>query len=299
MRIQAAVSSHPRASPIQERFSPEVSMTKVRTHRRVAAVTALATIAIAAVNSRQAVALNPDPASPPVGHVATNCRDLPTEAELQQQLVAAPGLTGPIGGTVGGLFNGTRMWAAVVNRDGEVCASVTSTTDPAKVWPGSQAIAKAKAYTANAFSLDQDGGPTGGFPLSTARLYTFTQPGHSLWSLGQSNLFNASVLAPPTGQGGGINQIVGGLIFFGGGVSLYKSGSIIGALGVSGDTSCADHEIAKRVRHLLASDPIGGPTVDDITYSSADGASVFTHPLCPNTWRNGTFIGTERNATDY
>src|SRR5262249_40417984 len=134
---------------------------------------------------------------------AGNCAGLPTESDLKAKLVAAPGLTGPIGGTVGGLFNGTRMWAAVVNRDGEICAFATSTSDPAKVWPGSQAIAKAKAYTANAFSLDQDGGPTGGFPLSTARLYTFTQPGHSLWSLGQSNLFNPSALAPPSGQGWG------------------------------------------------------------------------------------------------
>lgn len=230
---------------------------------------------------------------------AANCKGLPSDADLRKQLNAAPSLTGPIGGTVGGLFNGTRMWAAVVNRDGEICAFATSTADPAKVWPGSQAIAKAKAYTANAFSLDQDGGPTGGFPLSTARLYTFTQPGHSLWSLGQSNLFNPSALAPPTGQGLGLNQIAGGLIFFGGGVGLYKDGSIIGGLGISGDTSCADHEIAKRVRNLLAMDPNGGPTVDDITYSSKDGASVFTHPLCPNTWRNGQFIGTEPNASGY
>ena len=33
--------------------------------------------------------------------------------------------------------------------------------------------------------------------MSTARLYTFTQPGHSLWSLGQSNLFNANLLLAP------------------------------------------------------------------------------------------------------
>ena len=95
---------------------------------------------------------------------AANCKGLPNDADLRKQLNAAPGLMGPIGGTVGGLFNGTRMWAAVVNRDGEICAYATSTADPAKVWPGSQTIAKAKAYTANAFSLDQDGGLTGGFP---------------------------------------------------------------------------------------------------------------------------------------
>jgi hypothetical protein len=120
-----------------------------------------------------------------------------------------------------------------------------------------------------------------------------------LWSLGQSNLFNPAALAPPTGQGGGQNQINGGLIFFGGGVPIYRNGTIVGGLGISGDTSCADHEIAKRVRHLLGMNPPGGPTVDDISYSSVDGASVFTHPLCLNTYRNGTHIGDELPAVGY
>ena len=183
---------------------------------------------------------------------------LPTAAQLKAQLIAAsnpadPGLVAAgLGGAVGGIFEGERMWAAVVNRDGQVCSFATSTTDPTQVWPGSQAIAKAKAYTANAFSLDT-------FALSTAQLYTFTQPGHSLWSLGQSNLFNSSLLAAPCGNSGGTNQIAGGLIFFGGGVPIYSGGKIIRGLGVSGDTSCADHEIAKRVRHLLGLNPGGGP----------------------------------------
>src|SRR5262249_57617103 len=106
----------------------------------------------------------------------------------------------------------------------------------------------------------------------------FTQPGHSLWSLGQSNLFNPAALAPPSGQGWGLNQIAGGLIFFGGGVALYKDGSIIGGLGISGDTSCADHEIAKRVRNLLTMDPNGGPPVDSIPSSSPARPSPFPPP---------------------
>ena len=219
-----------------------------------------------------------------------NCAGLPTANEIKALLNEAAAL--PSAGDAGGLFSGTRMWGAVVNRDGEICAFATSTADPDAVWPGSQAIAKAKAYTANAFSLD-------GLALSTARLYTFTQPGHSLWSLGQSNLFNPQFLAPTGGQGGGKNQIAGGLIFFGGGVPLYKAGKIIGGLGVSGDTSCTDHEIAKRVRDLAGLNPTGGPLVDDITYSSVDGASVFTHPLCLNTYRNGVFIGMEPPAAGY
>ena len=217
-----------------------------------------------------------------------NCSGLPSESDLRSLLTQAA--LPANGGTVGGLFAGTRMWAAVVNRDGEVCAFNTSTTDRTQVWPGSQAIAKAKAYTANAFSLDL-------LALSTARIYTFTQPGHSLWSLGQSNLFDPAALAAPDGRGGGKNQIAGGLIFFGGGVPLYKSGKIIGGLGVSGDTSCADHEIAKRVRNLAALNPPGGALADDIVYSPPDPASVFAHPVCLETWRNGVRIGDEQKAT--
>lgn len=217
-----------------------------------------------------------------------NCQGLPTAAQLKALLQQAPNS----GGSAGGLFNGTRMWAAVVNRDGKICAAATSTADPSQVWPGSQAIAKSKAYTANAFSLDD-------FALSTARLYTFTQPGHSLWSLGQGNPLDPDVLAAPGGGNNGKNQIGGGQIFFGGGVPIYKNGKIVGGLGISGDTSCADHEIAKRVRDLGGMNPAGGATADDIRYSSVDGPDVFTHPLCLNTYRNGQYIGEEAASAGY
>lgn len=215
--------------------------------------------------------------------------DFPNEAQLRQLLVSAQ----TSGGEPGGLFHGTRMWGSIVDRNGGLVVTTTSTADPTQVWPGSQAIAQAKAYTANAFSLDT-------LPLSTARLYTFTQPGHSLNSLGQSNPYNPDALsAPIASHGGNNNRIAGGMIFFGGGVPLYKNGKIIGGLGVSGDTSACDHEIAKRVRHLANFDPPGGMLADDIVYTSVDGPSVFAHPLALNTWRNGVFIGNEAPATGY
>ena len=223
------------------------------------------------------------------------CAGLPTAAQLTSLLNSVAPIStesNSKNGPIGGLFNGTRMWAAVVNRSGEFCAAAASRTDPTQVWPGSQAIAKAKAYTANAFSLDS-------LALSTAMLYTFTQPGHSLWSLGQSNLYEPRFLAAPDKSNGGVGKIEGGLIFFGGGVALYSGGKIIGGLGISGDTSCADHEIAKGVRDAAGLNPSGGKTADDISYSSKDGASPFTHPLCLNTWRNGAFIGNEANAAGY
>jgi uncharacterized protein GlcG (DUF336 family) len=220
--------------------------------------------------------------------MAGNCDALPKKNNLQKFLADAPGS----GGDAGGLFHGTRMWGAIVDRDGTLCTFVTTIADPSQVWPGSQAIAKAKAYTANAFSLDV-------LALSTARLYTFAQPGHSLFGLNNSNPFATDFLAPLSGSEGGKGQIAGGIITFGGGVPLYQGGKIVGGLGVSGDTACTDHEIAKRVRNLAGLNPPGGALVDDISYSSVDGASVFTHPLCVHTWRNGVFIGEELPASGY
>ena len=83
-----------------------------------------------------------------------------------------------------------------------------------------------------------------------------------------------------------------------GGVPLYKNGKIIGGLGISGDTACTDHEIAKRVRDEAGMNPPGGEFVDDIQYS-VEGPSVFAHPLCPNTFKNGSFLGNEAPGSGY
>ena len=69
-------------------------------------------------------------------------------------------------------------------------------------------------------------------------------------------------------------------------------------LGVSGDTACADHEIAKRVRLAAGLAPTGLPS-DEIVYTAADGPSPFAHPLCPNTFRDGSKIGDESPAAGY
>ncbi len=75
----------------------------------------------------------------------------------------------PSGGpSNGGLDN--NEWAALVTRDGAVCAVAFSGAKPDDQWPGSRAIAAEKANTANAVSLD-------GFALSTANLYAGAQPG--------------------------------------------------------------------------------------------------------------------------
>jgi uncharacterized protein GlcG (DUF336 family) len=169
----------------------------------------------------------------------------------------------------GGIFRPNRMWAAIVDREGHLC-SVIKTGD---AWPGSRAIAIAKAYTANGFSNDA-------LALSTANLYAATQPGGSLYGLNNSNPFNPRFLE----HGTGIGHTVGGVITFGGGVALYAGGKVIGGLGVSGDSACADHAIAYRMRKLagLGTVPKGqGPNnTDNIVYAASSSPMGFEHPHC-------------------
>ena len=211
-----------------------------------------------------------------------DCGALPNADSLVALLRAAPD-----SGNAGGLFGGRAEWAAVVNRSGVVCAVVAPNDSTGGRWPGSRAISMAKAHTANGFSTDT-------LAFSTARLYTLTQPGHSLWGIAEAAPFNPDCLDPASDE-----RVCGGAISFGGGVPLYRAGRIVGGLGISGDTPCADHEIAKRIRGMAGLSPARGNLVDDITYAQVDHASIYTHPICPNTWRNGQRIGDEAVASGY
>lgn len=100
---------------------------------------------------------------------------------------------------------------------------------------------------------------------------------------------------------------IGGVNVFGGGLALYSGGKKIGALGVSGDTSCRDHAFAWRMRAALKMHPAGtgittvnmnangdnqapltGATVGDemILGNPNDTAgnywNAWAQPLCPN-----------------
>jgi uncharacterized protein GlcG (DUF336 family) len=172
----------------------------------------------------------------------------------------------------GGIFTPNRMWSAVVDRKGRLCSVIVN----GDAWPGSRAIAIAKASTANDFSNDA-------LALSTANLYSATQPGGSLYGLNNSNPFNPAFLP----QGSGIGKVPGGVITFGGGVALYSGGKVIGGLGVSGDSACADHVIAYRMRRAAHLDAIPGGVgfggTDNIDYfAAADGPNGFKHPHCSN-----------------
>jgi len=110
----------------------------------------------------------------------------------------------------------TRMHVVVVDRGGRV-AGQRSMPD---AWLGSIAIARAKAFTAMAFSSDENA-------LTTRSLGPLTQPGGPLWNIGNSNGAD------------------GGLIEFPGGLPLYKDGKLIGGIGVSGDGVEEDENVAE------------------------------------------------------
>lgn len=181
---------------------------------------------------------------------------------------------------------GNQEWAAVVNRDGIVCAVVFSGPDRTVEWPGSRLIAAEKANTANALSSPD-------FALSTANLYFASQPGQSLYSLTTSAPPNGQVVFSGSPEQFGmqndpfVGKPIGGIIVFGGGLPLYNaSGKLVGGLGLSGDTSCADHVIAWKVRHKLDLDhvPLGvAPGQNDnmiLDIANGMSASGFGHPSC-------------------
>jgi len=231
------------------------------------------------------------------------CANLPNHRALQAALAAATATE------TSGLNN--QMWGTIVDRDGVVCAVAFSGVDHGAQWPGSRVISAQKANTANSFSLDatssSDGsGQPAGLSLSTANLYSATQPGGSLFGLQESNPVNTEVAyrGPSSDYGTAddpmVGHKIGGVNVFGGGLALYGPGEkILGAVGVSGDTSCADHDISWRVRNHLALDHLGGVggvsgdaahpdnIIYDITPNPSGGTGIsaggFGHPKCINT----------------
>jgi len=233
-----------------------------------------------------------DSSTGPNSQAAHNLKGLPSFSDVRtalKQVVAEQN---------GGL--GFNMWATIIDRAGVVQVVAFSGDSPVDQWPGSRVISAQKANTANSFSLTA-------FALSTANLYAAVQPGGSLFGLQESNPVD-----PTTAYDGNIQNFgtahdplvgnrLGGVNVFGGGLALYApDGSLIGALGVSGDASCADHIIGWKLRHNLGLDfvPAGVATggfnanpnnqngsTDNIIFDlTADDKSPsgFGHPVCDN-----------------
>ena len=223
------------------------------------------------------------------------CGSLPNQAQLKAALIQA------VADETSGL--NLDMWGTIVDRDGVVCAVAFSGANRGSQWPGSRVISAQKANTANSFSLD-------GLALSTANLYSVSQGtsaatplGGSLFGLQFSNpvdpevAYGGNAADAGTKNDGMVGKRAGGVNVFGGGLGLYNANQrVVGGVGVSGDTSCADHNIGWRVRNYLKLDnlsQVGGVSgdatrPDNIIYDALNGnknnvTDGFEQPTCLNT----------------
>ena len=244
---------------------------------RALAIVATLTIAPSACGDNSAVA-------PTTLAAKKSAAGLPDYGTLRAALEWARDEKNVLNGPNGG-FN-LEMWGTVVDRTGEVVAVAFTGELAGDQWPGSRVISAQKANTANAFSLT-------GLALSTANLYTAVQPGGTLFGLQASNPVDPAVAYGGKASDYGtakdymVGKKIGGINVFGGGLPLYNAqGELIGAVGVSGDASCADHNIAWKLRDRLKLDYVpGGVSAtgdDNAVYDITAGvsASGWGHPVC-------------------
>ena len=230
-----------------------------------------------------AVALGGVALAPTVQALATTPTQCPvTYQQLESALRESVHASG--GPSNGGLP--VNEWAAVVNRAGQVCVVARSGAKAGDQWLGSRAIAVEKAGTANAFDLDK-------YAISTANLWAASQPGGYLYGANVSNpAVPVDLYAGPLSRWGTasdplIGETVGGVIDFAGGLGLYDRSGVVGGLGASGNTPCADHNIAWRIREKLHLNRVpNGPSPqhnDEIIYdvgANGKSRSGWGHPQC-------------------
>lgn len=201
---------------------------------------------------------------------------------------------------------GLGMWATLMDTSGKVCFvySVDGPSGAANggsdagntAWLGSRVISMQKASTANFFSLDELSIPTGAI---SATVY----PGGSLYGLQHSNPVDATKVYRGSANTYGTqsdpmkNKRPGGVNVFGGGIALYDGSTKVGAVGVSGDTSCRDASMAWTLRDQLG---LNNAPNDDTLYLSEDAPStLFEQPACGvNDPQPGDGVGVEVGSAD-
>jgi hypothetical protein len=211
------------------------------------------------------------------------CSALPSQSQLRTALIAAKNASN-------GGFN-LDMWGTIVNRDGIVCAVAFTGTGPWRPvarqprYFGTEGKHRELVQPPRPCPFDRE--PLGGGPAWRLALRASgKQPrGLSVWptAVNSSNLGQHN--DPMVGGK------IGGVNVFGGGLALYDNKhNLIGGIGVSGDTSCADHNIAWRTRNNLGLDYVPGGVSgvvgkpDNINYQGQVAvpslAADFSHPIC-------------------
>ncbi|MGH8556527.1 MAG: GlcG/HbpS family heme-binding protein, partial [Methylococcales bacterium] len=155
-----------------------------------------------------------------------------------------------------------------------------------------------KANTANAFSTNEIG-------VASGNLYSASTPGGAAFGYQLDN-YRVDVYAGKatkfgTGSDPMIGKRVGGFDTNAGGLALYdENKQKVGAIGVSGDTLCANHVIAWKIRERLGngaykstnvpfglSASLNDMLIQDIIQDTTYGApgyspSTYGHPRCRN-----------------
>jgi len=148
-------------------------------------------------------------------------------AIIEGAKVAAGVTPSPIRGTPS-----TQMRIAIVGRGGKLCVEDTTSSD---AWLGSISIARGKAFTAVAFSSNQNS-------LSSRIVGLLARqdgPGSSV----PTDIGTDAGVAPLFGIGDS-NRDRLGIITFAGGVPIYGGSTLVGAIGVSGDGVDEDEQVA-------------------------------------------------------
>lgn len=177
------------------------------------------------------------------GDVSSRLTDEDVRGIFERGKAAANVTTDPLRRTLENDETTVRMHFSVAflpERAGEEPRIATEST--AGAWHGSYWISRDKAWTALAFSSDENA-------LSTRSIGVLSQPGAPLWQIGQSR------------------QPSVGLISFPGGVPLYKNDRLVGAVGVSGSTVDQDEAVAVAAsRGFEAPAHLRSDSVADVPY---------------------------------
>jgi uncharacterized protein GlcG (DUF336 family) len=124
------------------------------------------------------------------------------------------------------------MRIAIIGRSGKLCVEDTTSDD---AWLGSISIARGKAFTAVAFSSNQN-------HLSSRVIGLLArQDGPGLTN--PTDIGTDAGVAPLFGIGDS-NRDRLGIITFAGGVPIYSGSILVGAIGVSGDGVDEDEQVA-------------------------------------------------------
>jgi hypothetical protein len=236
--------------------------------------------------------------------MATTCASLPKAAELKTVLMSIDNdpqdSTGHTVNVAGNSGLSAHKWAVLMDSSGIICAvvhSLPADMDVASDLPLAHRVyAAQKAYTTNTFSHNAGG-------LSSANLYLPALPSGSLSSStdlnGNVDFLAGDINAFGTTSDPLVGKRIGGYNGSGGGLTLYdKNYKKAGAIGVSGDTACAAHIVAWKVREQLGNGAYSvahlpwGPInlkdsmIQDIKLGPYGGQgtspSTLGHPKCTN-----------------